>query len=53
MTIKQIKQRLEYLRKEIIKEKISYSELAELQGYKDYISKDDNLLREWVGIPEA
>lgn len=49
---KEIKKRLEYLRGEIEAERISYSEIAELQNLKDFIDKDDVLLREWAGIPE-
>jgi len=52
MTKKEIKKRLEYLRGEIIKECISYGELAELQSLKQYIDTNDILLREWAGIPE-
>jgi hypothetical protein len=47
-----VKDRLEYLRGEIEAERISYSEIAELQNLKDYIEDDDVLLKEWAGIPE-
>ena len=47
-----IKKRLEYLRQEIIKERISYGEIAELQSLAKYIEPGDVLLEEWVGIPE-
>ena len=46
------KERLEYLRGEIKAERISYSEIAELQGLAKYIDKDDVLLLEWAGVPE-
>jgi hypothetical protein len=44
--------RLAYLRGEILAERISYGEIAELQSLSAYIPKDDTLLREWAGIPE-
>lgn len=50
--IKAIKNSLEYLRKEIRKERISYSEIAELQDLIPYIEKDDVELLEWAGVPE-
>lgn len=46
------KHRLEYLRRQIEAERISYYELSELEGLKDYIDPSDTLLREWAGIPE-
>lgn len=46
----QIKKRLEYLRQEIIDEKISYGEIAELQSLSKYIDSSDNLLLEWAGV---
>jgi len=49
----QIEKRLEYLRGEIIAERISYGEIAELQGLADYIEPGDNLLLEWAGVPEG
>jgi hypothetical protein len=45
--------RLEHLRKQIKKEKISYGEIAELQGLKKHIKPHDTELREWAGIPEG
>jgi hypothetical protein len=45
-------ERLEYLRSQIRAERISYSELIELQGLADQIPADDVELREWAGIPE-
>ena len=47
-----IKRRLEYLRKEIENERISYGEISELQDLADYIDPDDVLLLEWAGVPE-
>lgn len=50
---KQIQQRLEYLRGEIEAERMSYGELAELQGLADYIEPGDTVLLEWAGVPEG
>ena len=47
-----IKQKLEYLRTQIKKECISYSEIAELQSLAEHIDKNDVLLLEWAGVPE-
>jgi hypothetical protein len=47
-----IKKRLEYLRQEIIAERISYGEIAELESLKKYIDKGDVLLLEWSGVKE-
>ena len=47
-----IKQRLEYLRKEIQKECISYGEIVELQSLSKYIDKNDTLLLEWASVEE-
>lgn len=44
--------RLEYLRGEIEAERISYSEIAELQSLAEYIDKSDVLLLEWASVPE-
>jgi hypothetical protein len=44
--------RLEYLRGEIRAERISYGEIAELQGLADKIDPDDVELLEWAGVPE-
>ena len=44
--------RLEYLRGEIRAERISYGELAELQGLADQIDPGDVELLEWAGVPE-
>ena len=46
-----IKKRLRYLKKQIENECISYSEIVELQGLKQYIT-DDVILAEWSGIAE-
>jgi len=48
----EIKKRLEYLRKELRKERISYGELAELQCLAEYIDDDDVELLEAAGILE-
>ena len=47
------KRRLEYLRKELEAERISYGELAELQGLAAYISPDDVQLLEASGVSEV
>lgn len=52
MTTKQIKKRLEYLRGEIQAERISYGEIAELQGLAEHIEPGDVELLEWAGVPE-
>jgi len=44
--------RLEYLRNEILHERISYGEIAELQSLVKYIDKDDTLLLQWAGVEE-
>ena len=49
---KEIKKRLEEIRKEIRKEKISYGEIAELQGLAEYIEDNDVELLEWAGVEE-
>lgn len=46
------KSRLEYLRGELRGERISYGELAELQGLAEYIEPGDVELLEWAGVPE-
>lgn len=51
-TLKAIQAHLEYLRGEILAERISYSEIVELQEMKNYIKDDDTLLLEWAGVPE-
>lgn len=51
-TMSNIKNRLEYLRHELRAERISYGELAELQGLAEYISDNDVELLEAAGVPE-
>lgn len=48
----EIKTRLEYLRGEIRAERISYGELAELQGLAEHIEPGDVELLEPAGVPE-
>ena len=50
--LKAIKERLEYFRGEIRAEKISYGEIAELQGLAEHIDKGDVELLEVAGVPE-
>jgi hypothetical protein len=52
MTYLEAVKRLEYIRKKIKKESISYKEIAELQSLAKYIQPGDNLLLEWAGVPE-
>ena len=47
-----ITNRLEYLRGELRAERISYGELAELQGLAPYIGAGDVELLEAAGVPE-
>ena len=47
-----IQRRLDYLRKEIEAERISYGEIEELRSLTDFISSDDILLLEWAGVEE-
>jgi hypothetical protein len=49
---KKIKARLEYLRKELVLERISYEELNELQCLAEYIEPGDVQLLEAAGVPE-
>ena len=49
---KKIKERLEYLRKEIKAERISMGEIVELESLAKYIDPSDVLLLEWAGVPE-
>lgn len=51
-TTTKIKDRLEYLRRELRAERISYGELFELQSLSDHIAKDDVELLEAAGVPE-
>ncbi len=48
-----VKLRLEYLRGEIRAERISYGEIAELQGLAEQIDPSDVELLEWAGVPEG
>ena len=52
MTTKEAKARLEYLRGEILAERISYGELDELRKLSIFIEENDILLLEWAGVPE-
>lgn len=52
MNSNQIKKRLEYLRRELRAECISYGELAELQSLAEYIEPGDLELLEAAGVPE-
>ena len=52
MTKYAIKKRLEYFRREIEAECISWAEIAELQSLAKYIDPGDTLLFEWAGVPE-
>jgi hypothetical protein len=47
-----VKERLDYLRKEIKAERISYGEIAELQSLVKHIDPSDVLLLEWAGVKE-
>jgi hypothetical protein len=52
MTDNKIRARLEYLRGELHAERISMSELAELQGLAEHIEPGDVELLEAAGVPE-
>lgn len=52
MSAEDIPARLEYLRGEIRAERISYSELSELQGLAAHIDAGDSELLQWAGVPE-
>jgi hypothetical protein len=47
------KQRLEYLRRELRAERISYGEIHELQSLAAYIDPSDVELLEAAGVPEG
>jgi hypothetical protein len=47
-----MRERLEYLRGELRAERISYGELAELQGLAEHVGPDDAELLEAAGVPE-
>ena len=48
-----IEEKLESIRTSIIAEKVSTSEIAELQSLAYAIADDDILLLEWAGIEEG
>ena len=50
---KEIKERLEYLRKELRAERISYGEIAELQSLAVYIDDGDVELLEPAGVEDG
>jgi len=50
--MKDIKERLEYLRQELRQERISYGELVELQSLAEHIEEGDVELLEAAGVPE-
>jgi hypothetical protein len=52
MNWEQARDRLEYLRGELRAERISWGELAELQGLADFIEAGDTELLEAAGVPE-
>ena len=43
---------LDYIESEIEKERISYSDLCDLQAMAEHIPQERALLREWAGVPE-
>jgi hypothetical protein len=47
-----IKARLEYLRGQVRAERLSWGEVAELQGLADHVEPGDAELAEWAGIDE-
>lgn len=49
---KDVQSRLEYLRRELRAERISYGELAELQSLAKHIAPGDVELLEAAGVPE-
>ena len=51
-TKKEIKKRLEYMKKQIKNENISYGEIAELQSLAKHIENNDVELLEWAGVKE-
>ena len=51
-TTKKIKNRLEELRKKLRSERISYSELIELQSLAEHIEEDDVELLQAAGVEE-
>ena len=53
MNKQQVKKRLDYLRKQIKNENISYGEITELQSLTRYIDKNDVDLLSWAGVKEV
>ena len=51
--MKNVQQRLEYLRGELRGERISYGELAELESLAKHIDPGDVELLEAAGVPEG
>ena len=51
--VRRTKERLEYLRGELRAERISYGELAELQGLREHIEPHDVELLEAAGVAEG
>ena len=47
-----VRDRLEYLRGEIRTERISYSEISDLQDLAEHIDPGDVELLEWADVPE-
>lgn len=47
-----IKQLLQYLKKQIQNESISTAEIAQLHCLKDFIDPSDTLLLQWAGVEE-
>jgi hypothetical protein len=53
MNARELQERLEELRAEIQAQRISYGEIAELQGLAEHIDPSDVELLEWAGVPES
>jgi hypothetical protein len=51
-TLKQAKEKLEYLRAKVRKESITYGELVDLASLVKYIDPNDLELLEAAGVPE-
>lgn len=47
-----IEKQLNYLEKEIKNERISYTEIAELELLSNFIEETNTLLLQWTGVPE-
>ena len=52
-SLDEVTARLEEIRAEIVAERVSWGELAELQSLARFIGDDDILLLEWAGVPEG